>query len=70
MDPVLRTVAVIIEVLLLAVITYSILRGVGLMALDLGVGEKYRKAINMVLIVVGTLCVIFFFAHLFSWYPA
>ncbi|MFC1963893.1 hypothetical protein ACFLV1_00760 [Chloroflexota bacterium] len=70
MDIFLRTVAVIVEVMILAVIAYVILRGVALTGFDLGIGAKYRKAIMMALLVVGTLVVVFFLAHLFTWYPA
>ena len=69
MDVVLRTIAVIIEVIILMVISYAILYGVMLTAFDLGIGAKYKKVITMALLVVGTLVVVFFFAHLFTWYP-
>ena len=69
MDILLRTIAIVVEVLLLAVVAYVILQGVALTAYDLGIGAKYRKAITMALLVVGTLVVVFFLAHLFTWYP-
>ena len=69
MDIFLRTIAIIIEVLILAVITYAVLNGVRLTAFDLGVGPKYSKAITMVLLAVGFLTVVFFIAHLTAWYP-
>jgi len=70
MDIFLRTIAIIIEVLILAVITYAVLNGVRLAAFDLGVGPKYSKAITMVLLAVGFLTVVFFIAHLTTFYPA
>ncbi|MFH1651180.1 MAG: hypothetical protein ABID87_03635 [Chloroflexota bacterium] len=70
MDIFLRTIAVIIEVLLLAAISYTVLRGVGLTAFDLGIGAKYKKAVRMALVAVVILMVVFYLAHLFTWYPA
>ena len=70
MDIFLRTIAIIIEVLILAVITYAVLNGVRLTAFDLGIGPKYSKAIAMVLLAVGFLIVVFFIAHLTTFYPA
>ena len=69
MDILLRTIAIILEVALLAAIAYAILNGVRLTALDLGIGLKYNKAITLALIVVGCIVVIFFIAHLTAWYP-
>ena len=69
MDAFLRTIAVIVEVLLLAVVAYSVLNGVRLTALDFGLKDKYRRAIAMALFVVGGIVVVFFIAHLTLWYP-
>ena len=63
------TIAIILEVILLAAIAYVILNGVRLTALDLGIGSKYNKAITLALIVVGCIVVVFFIAHLMAWYP-
>ena len=70
MDILLRTIVIIIEVVLLVAITYAILNGVRLSAFDLGIGQKYGKAIAMMLIAVGFILVIFFIAHLITFYPA
>ena len=70
MDILIRTMAIIIEVLILAVIAYVVLNGVRLSAFDLGIGPKYSKAIAMMLIAVGFIVVIFFIAHLITFYPA
>ena len=69
MDTFLRILAIFIEVLLLAVIAYSVLNGVRLAAFDLGIGQKYGKAVAMALITVGTIILIFFIAHLTTFYP-
>lgn len=66
----LRTIAIIMEVVLLAAITYSVLNGVRLTAFDLGIGPKYSKAVVMMLLAVGFIIVVFFIAHLTAFYPA
>ncbi len=70
MDLLLRTIAIIIEILILAAIVYAILNGVRLAALDLGIKPKYNKAIVMALFAVGVIVVVFFIAHLTTFYPA
>jgi len=70
MDIFLRTIAIIIEVLILAAVTYAVLNGVRLTASDLGIGPKYGKAIVLALLAVGFIVVIFFIAHLTTFYPA
>ncbi|MFC1914244.1 hypothetical protein ACFLXF_03115 [Chloroflexota bacterium] len=70
MDILLRTIAIIIEVVILAAIAYAVLNGVRLAALDLGIKAKYDKAIIMALCAVGAIFVVFFIAHLTTFYPA
>ena len=70
MDILLRTIAIIVEVVILVAIAYSVLNGVRLTAFDLGIGPKYSKAIAMMLLTVGFIVVIFFIAHLTAFYPA
>jgi len=69
MDILLRIIAIIIEVLILAVIAYAVLNGVRLTAFDLGIGPKYAKAIAMALLTIGALIIVFFIAHLTTFYP-
>ena len=69
MDIVLRAIAIFIEAVILMVITYSVLNGVRLAVFDLGVGPKYSKAIAMMLLAVGFIIVVFFIAHLTTFYP-
>lgn len=69
MDIVLRAIAVFIEVVIVTAITYSVLNGVRLTAFDLGIGPKYSKAIAMVLLAIGFIIVVFFIAHLTTFYP-
>ena len=70
MDVLLRTIAIFIEVVILAAIMYCLLTGVRLTIFDLGLGTKYKKVIAMVLILAGSIAVVFFIAHLTSFYPA
>ncbi|MFC2055999.1 hypothetical protein ACFLTO_00285 [Chloroflexota bacterium] len=69
MDILVRTAAIIAEVLLLTAIVYSILKGTRLIAFDLGIAPKYSKAITMMLVAVGLLIVVFFISHLTAFYP-
>lgn len=70
MDALVRIIAIVIEVALLAALAYVVLNGVRLAALDLGIKVKYDKAIIMALCAVGTIFVVFFIAHLTTFYPA
>jgi hypothetical protein len=70
MDIFLRIIAIIIEVLILGVITYTVLNGARLTVFDLGVKAKYGKAVAMALIAVGIILIVFFIAHLDTFYPA
>ena len=69
MDVFLSVIAVTIEVILLAAITYSLLAGVKLTIFDLGLRPKYNKIINVAFFIVGCLVVVFFIAHLTFLYP-
>ncbi|MFC1592888.1 hypothetical protein ACFL4C_02625 [Candidatus Omnitrophota bacterium] len=70
MDILIRVLAITVEVLLLGLIAYAVLNGVRLMVFDLGVKPKYGKAIAMALLAVGTIFIVFFIAHLTTFYPA
>jgi len=70
MDVLVRVIAIVIEVVILTAIIYSLLAGVWLAIFDLGIGVKYKKVITMTVVVVGCILVIFFIAHLTSFYPA
>jgi len=69
MDVLIRTIAIIIEVLILASVMYVLLTGVRLTVFDLGLGLKYKKVLAMALILVGSMALVFFIAHLVSFYP-
>jgi len=70
MDVLVRTIAIVIEVVILAAIAYAVLNGVRLSAFDLGVKPKYSRAIAMMLLAVGFIILTFFIAHLTTFYPA
>ena len=65
----LRATAILVEVLILASITYVLLTGVWLTIFDLGLGLKYKKAVAMALVMVGGMALVFIIAHLISFYP-
>jgi len=69
MDLLLRAIAIIIEVVILGAIAYAIMKGVRLTVLDLGIKPKYDKAIVIALFVIGAILMIFFIAHLTTFYP-
>ncbi len=69
MESSLRPVAIIIEVIILMGVIFSLFLGVKLSALDFGVEEKYQRFINWVFMIMGCLALVFFVAHLFSFYP-
>jgi len=69
MDILLRTVAIFIEVLILASIMFSMLLGVRLILFDLGLGPKYRKMITVALALGGCIALVFFISHLTTFYP-
>ena len=69
MDTFIRGISVFIEVVILATVVYYIFNGVRLILADFGIGPKYTKAIVMTLVAAGGLLVIFFIAHLTTFYP-
>ena len=69
MDAFLRGIAIFLELVVLIAVIYCILNGVRLSSTDFGIGPKYTKAIVMTLAAVGSVLVIFFIAHLATFYP-
>ena len=70
MDVLIRTIAIFVEVVILAAVIYVLLKGVSLTVFDLGIGPSYKKAVAMVMLLIGCVAVVFFVAHLTSFYPA
>jgi hypothetical protein len=69
MDILLRVIAIFIEVAILAGVMWALLTGMQLIISDLGVGLKYKRFVSVVLVMIGTLTVVFFIAHLTFLYP-
>ena len=69
MDIFLRTIAIIIEVLILVALYCSVAWGFKLIIYDLGLKTKYAKIVNLALITVGIIFVAFCAAHLTTFYP-
>jgi hypothetical protein len=69
MDTFLRVLAIIVEVLILAALIYALLRGVQLTFFDLGLEPKYKKIVVLALVLAGSAAIVFFIAHLISFYP-
>jgi len=69
MESSLRPVAIIVEVIVLMGVIYSLFLGVKLSAFDFGLEEKYQRFIDWVFMIVGCIALVFFVAHLFSFYP-
>jgi succinate dehydrogenase/fumarate reductase cytochrome b subunit len=69
MDMILRVIAIIIELVILTAITYAVLNGVRLTVFDLGIGPKYSKIAAILFLTIGIIVVVFFIAHLTTFYP-
>lgn len=64
-----RPIAIFLELVILTGIIYSLLTGVKLVVFDLGLDPKYHPFIKWVLRIMGCLALVFFAAHLITFYP-
>ncbi len=64
-----RPLAIAVEVILLMGVISSLFLAVKLSALDFGLEEKYQKFINWVFMIMACLALVFFVAHLVTFYP-
>ncbi len=64
-----RPLAIAVEVILLMGVISSLFLAVKLSALDFGLEEKYQKFIDWVFMIMGCLALVFFIAHLVTFYP-
>jgi hypothetical protein len=64
-----RNMSIIIEVFFLTVLVACLLGGAWLAIFDLGLKPKYGRAVVMVLAAAGCAAVVFFIAHVISFYP-
>lgn len=69
MDMLLRAIVILAEVSILAAIIYVLLHGVQLTVFELGLESKYKKIVVIVLVLAGFMAIVFFIAHLISFYP-
>ena len=69
MASILRPIAIIVEVVILMAVIYSLFLGVKYSALDFGLEEKYKSFICWVFMIMGCLALVFFIAHLITFYP-
>ena len=69
MASLLRPVALIVEIIVLMGVIMSLFIGVKLTAFDFGVEEKYKKFLCWVFMIMGCLALVFFIAHLVTFYP-
>jgi len=65
----LRTIAIIIEVLVLIGVIYCLFLAARLTILDVGFQSKYDRFIKWALGIVGVMISAFFVAHLTLFYP-
>ncbi|PIV21247.1 MAG: hypothetical protein COS40_08240 [Deltaproteobacteria bacterium CG03_land_8_20_14_0_80_45_14] len=69
MGSALRPLAIAVEIIILMGVIYSLFLAVKLSALDFGLEEKYQKFIDWVFMIMGCLALVFFVAHLITFYP-
>jgi hypothetical protein len=64
-----RPIAIILELIILMAIISSLFAGMHFALLDLGLDQKYKKFIERALVIMGCLALVFFIAHLITFYP-
>ncbi len=69
MENIFRPIAIVVEVVILMAVVYSLFFAVKFSALDFGLEEKYKKFICWVFMIMGCLALVFFVAHLITFYP-
>jgi len=69
MESALRPVAIALEVIVLMGVIFSLFLGVKLAAIDFGLEEKFQTFIDRVFMIMGCLALVFFVAHLVTFYP-
>ena len=69
MGSLFRIIAVVVEVAILMVLVYALFSSVLSAVIDLGVDQKYKRYLSLVMTIIGGLALFFFFAHLITFYP-
>ena len=65
----LRVIAILVEVLILGAIIGVMVFGARLTFFDLGLRPKYKKMVDVTLVILGSIIVVFFIVHLTTFYP-
>jgi predicted membrane channel-forming protein YqfA (hemolysin III family) len=65
----LRPTVMIVEIIVLMGVIWSLFLGVKLSAIDFGLEEKYKRFLCWVFVIMGCLALVFFVAHLITFYP-
>ncbi len=69
MSILMRTIAILIEAMVLGGIIFSLMLAVKLMVFDLGVDTRYKRIVNVTLVIVGCIAATFVIVHLTKFYP-
>jgi uncharacterized membrane protein len=69
MEIFIRAIAVIVELAILMAVIYSIFAGMKFTIFDFGLNQKYYKFIKLVMMIMGCIALVFFVAHLITFYP-
>ena len=69
MGPSFRPVAILVELAILMGMIYCLFTGGKFVLSDLGLDTKYYPFIKWTLIIMGFLALVFFAAHLITFYP-
>lgn len=69
MEAFLRPIAILVELAIVMGLIYSLFAGGKFLLFDLGLGREYSPFITWVLRIIGFLALIFFTAHLITFYP-
>jgi len=69
METYFRPITIVVELAILMAVIYSLFAAVDFVLLDLGLNQKYQKFIKLMLMIMVCLALVFFVAHLFSFYP-
>ncbi len=69
MEGFFRPIAIVVEVVILMAVIYSLFLGAKFSVLDFGLEEKYKSFICWVFMIMGCLALVFFIAHLITFYP-
>jgi len=64
-----RPIAILVELAILMGMIYCLFTGGKLVLFDFGLDQKYYPFIKWVLMIMGCLALVFFAAHLITFYP-